>query len=85
MHLVQIPDLSSAMLLYVSADTVNLSQRTESGASEAAAAHARACVAMRNGKCLCKRSGVDVHTECFDVEVLVNSCIPDFDMRMELW
>lgn len=38
MYLVHIPDLSSVMLLYVSADTVNLSQRTESGASEAAVA-----------------------------------------------
>lgn len=38
MHLVHIPDLSSVMLIYVSADTVNLNQRTESGASEAAVA-----------------------------------------------
>lgn len=83
MYLVHIPDLSSVMLLYVSADTVNLGQRTESGASEAAVACVCGCA---HGKCLFKRSGVDVplHTKCFDVELLVSSYIPDSEVKMEL-
>lgn len=76
MHLVHIPDLSSVMLRYVSAATVNLSQRTESGASEAA-------VACMCGRAQRKVLGVDVplHTKCFDVELLVNSYIPDSEVK----